>query len=502
MAEGLGKKAAKGSFWLSGASLFSRLLGAGRLLILADILPQSELGLFGMAIVVMLLVEQLSTTGLRQALIQRQGDVADYLGTAWISQMVRGFGLGVLLFFFADRIELFFEKEGIANLLRWLALLPALQGLFNVGFVYLDRELQFNKIVIHKTSIALIDNVLSILLALLWPFAITLVFCRIVALATGIVLSFAIEKRRADFRFSVAKFRELYRFGFWVFVSSLLSFVMISGGDLVTGKILAIELLAVYQVAYSLACMPLMEIMRVIATTMYSALSRLQDQPDRLLSAFLRVFSLACMVSACSVAGFCGLGSTFTNLFLNSEYKIVAQLLPVLSLWGACRAIGSVNSVLFQATGRPALATIFQVVMVVLFFAVAIPMTVYHGLLGLAWGLVIAGTVSHIGRFVFLAKILNVGFGKLFLRAFIPTMVGMASYLSCSAVLQLLVGNALWIQFAVGTLVLVVTFTVGCLVSESIFNFGVLEFLRKHIPGMNKLVSLLPILRPTTQKQV
>ena len=187
MPESLGKKAVRGSIWLSASSLFTRVLAAGRLLILAAILPQTELGLFGMAIVVMQLVEQLSQTGMRQALIQREGDIEDYLGTAWTSQIFRGLLLGAVLFFCAESIESFFGKAGLATLMRWLALLPIMQGFFNMGFVYLNRELQFDKVVIQTTAVSLIDNVLSIVLAFIWPFAIVLVIGRLIAIAVGIV---------------------------------------------------------------------------------------------------------------------------------------------------------------------------------------------------------------------------------------------------------------------------------------------------------------------------
>ncbi len=489
----LGEKAVRGSMWLSASSLLSRVLGAGRLLILAAILPQSELGLFGMAVVVMLFVEQLSQTGMRQALIQREGDVREYISTAWTSQILRGLILGALLFSFAEPIERFFAKEDLAELLRLLSALPVMQGFLNMGFVYLEREMQFDKIVIHRTAVSLADILLSVLLAWIWPCATALVCGRLAGVLIGIVLSFSLERRRASFSFSMLRFRELYRFGFWVFVSSLLSFTMVSGGDLVTGKVLPIEALAVYQVAYSLACMPLMEFMRILATTMYTAFSRLQGDKDRLLSAFLRVFALACMLSACSIAGFSALGSTFTSLFLKPEYGFVSALLPVLSLWGASRALGSVNSVFFQAIGRPALATIFQAVMVVLFFIQVIPLTVRFGLLGLAWGLVIAGTVSHIGRFIVLAKLLDIRISMLCTRAIVPALVGLVAYLVCILLLQLFSGFGLWFQFATGTLALVLTFLFGTIISEYRFKFGILEFLQRHLPGLNRLLEIFPL---------
>ena len=147
----------------------TRLLGAFRLLILAALLPQTELGLFGIALVVMRLIEQLSQTGMRQALIQREGNIDDYLGTAWVAQITRGICLGIVLFLAASPIEGFFEKDGVAELLRWLAVIPVLQGFFNIGFVHLNRELKFNRVVFHTTVVSITNFVFTILLSLIWP---------------------------------------------------------------------------------------------------------------------------------------------------------------------------------------------------------------------------------------------------------------------------------------------------------------------------------------------
>ena len=486
----LGKKAVKGSIWLSGSSLLTRFLGAFRLLILAALLPQTELGLFGIAIVVMRLIEQLSQTGMRQALIQREGNIDDYLGTAWIAQITRGICIGMVLFLAASPIEGFFEKDGVAELLRWLAVVPILQGFFNIGFVHLNRELKFNRVVFHTTVVSITNFVFTILLSLIWPFALSLVFGNILSKAVGIVLSFCVESRRGTFHFSMSQFQELYKFGFWIFISAILSFTMVSGGDLIIGKVLTTESLAIYQVAYSLACIPLMQMVAVIGTTMYSVLSRIQNDHPRLVLAFLRIFALTCMLSAASVAGFAALGPLFTSMFLKPEYAMVSSLLPILAVWGASRALGSINSVLFQATGRPALATIFQLLMVVLFAIFIFPLTNFYGLIGLAWGLVGVGTISHIGRCILLTKILNIRMADLVVRLALPVVVGLVAYVGCTYLIQILDDFSTWCRLLVGSVFLVLTYTIGTVISELVFDFGILSFLSKHIRALDRMLKM------------
>ena len=232
-----------------------------------------------------------------------------------------------------------------------------------------------------------------------------------------------------------------------------------------------------------------MAITAVIATTMYSAFSRIQNDQLRLVSVFLRVFALACTLSAASVAGFAAIGPLFTSVFLKPSYAMVAALLPILSVWGASRALGSINSVLFQAIGRPALATVFQVVMVIMFGVLLLPLTTYFGLLGLAWGLVGIGTISHAGRCLMLSRILEIKPLDLVNRIAFPSLVGLVAFGGCRLVLHLLDGSDDWIQLFAGTTVLLLIYVAGTLTLESLFDFGILSFLSSHVPILDRTIN-------------
>ena len=123
----IGSQTAKSAAWLASAKLFSRGLSLVRMLILAAILPLDQLGLFGISVIVMQFLTRISETGMTQALIQKKGEVADYLGTAWLTQITRGLMLSVMLLCSATLLESFFEKEGVARLLTVMAVIPVLQ---------------------------------------------------------------------------------------------------------------------------------------------------------------------------------------------------------------------------------------------------------------------------------------------------------------------------------------------------------------------------------------
>lgn len=485
----LGKRVLEGAIWMSAAQLLARTSGSIRIIVLAAILSQHELGLFGIALIVLQLIERLSDTGMRQALIQSPKEIGDIeKGTAWVSQITRGIGLGTVLFFFAGTAEAFFEKPGVAELLVWLAIVPVIQGLSNIGVVHLNRELRFRKLVLLDLAKALFDLVFSVTFAWFFPIALSLVYGKICGTICTLVITFFIDPRWAKFRFSFHSFRSLYTFGFWIFMSAILSFIMIRGGDLVIGKLLETTDLSIYQVAYSLACIPIMGVMSVFAKTTFPAFSRMQEDQDRLASVFLRVFALTGFTAMLSIAGMVALGSDFTSLCFRPEYASVATLLPVLAVWGSCRAMGAANSVIFQAIGKPALATVFQFLMLGMFIVILIPATKYYGTVGLAISLAVIGVTAQIGRYLVIARVLKVTLKAVLSRALLPVVLASVTWAVTTLVLTLIHEQSHLLRFVTGLCVVLTTYGIGSIWLDHRFQFGLLSFVENRLP--RKLLSL------------
>ena len=471
---------------MSIAKIIARFMGSIRILILAAILPQDQLGLFGIALIVGQFVEKLSQTGIRQALVQHPGKIDNYLGTAWVSQFSRGLLVAIVIFVCAGSMESFFDKEGLAELLAVFAVFPILQGFCNVGIVHLNRELKFEKIVLIELMTAFVDLASSVLLAWYLPVAMALVFGKLLGGLTMLSLGFMLERRWPDFSFSLSQFKELYKFGFWVFLSAVIAFTLIRGGDLVIAKYLPEADLAKYQVAYALACIPIMEIMNVVSKTTFSAYSRIQDDKKRLVNAFLRVLSLCSFVAVLSVVGMLALGNDFTKLFLKPNYAIVADLLPWLAVWGACRALGATNTSLFQGAGKPALATIFQVLMLVLFAIFLIPAAQNYGIVGIAVVLAGIGLVAQLSRYSLIIYIFKIKTSDIVIRIIAPIIAGLMAMVPCYLAMACFGPNQHLLRLIVGFVVVVGVFTAASVLIDKKFNFGVVEFIaRRSKPIMN-----------------
>ena len=478
----LGKKAAFGTAVFTIAQVVGQSIMTVRIIALAAVLPLHELGLFGVAAVVIQLTEQLSETGMRQALIQRSGEISDYVSPAWISQMSRGVFLGAIVYFAAGPAEQFFDKVGVQPLLQTLALLPVIQGITNLGIVHLHRELRFEKVVLLKLSFSVVDLVVSFILAIVMKSAMALVIARLIAAVVSVAMSFLLERRWPKVHFSIARFKALSKFGFWIFATSVLSFILISGGDLVVAKMLPASDLAIYRIASGIACFPLMRAIHAVSSTTYSTFSRIQNDKDRLSNAFLRVLALASFVAWFAIAGYFCLSVPFVDLFFKADLKPVAYLLTPLAVWGGCRALGAINSVLFQSIGKPAYATIFQFVMVILFAIAVVPAIARFGLMGLACSLATVGVIAQLGRYTLTVSTLGCSASDIAQRLLLPMIISALAIVVTAYSLSYLPSDASTLHMVLGVLLLSTTYGFCAWFIDTRFQFGISKFAKSLVP--------------------
>ena len=95
--ESLSKKVVVSGFWVFALRITNRSFNLIRLIVLARILSPHDFGLMGIALLTMATLETFSQTGFHAALIQRKGDIKEYLDAAWTFLILRGIILfGVL----------------------------------------------------------------------------------------------------------------------------------------------------------------------------------------------------------------------------------------------------------------------------------------------------------------------------------------------------------------------------------------------------------------------
>lgn len=457
----MGKRAIRGAGWIALARFGAHGLSTLRLILLAWLLGEeapSFLGIFGVAFLALGTAEAVSQTGISQAIIQKREDTGPYLDSAWTVAVLRGAIIGLLLYLGAPWIAQFFDKPGAEGPLRVLALVPVLTGLNSIGVLFFSKDLAFHKSFIMQTGAAAVELVVCAVAAWIKPDVWALVWGKLAAITYATVVSYLLSDRTARLRLSLPRLRELSSFGFWIFWSALIGFGLVKGGDAVIAKLLPAAALGIYQMAARLAMLPALELARVVTIVTFPAFSLLQDDLPRLQQAFLKAFFVVGVASLLATACVIALSHDFVAIFLRPEWAEAAPVMQLLAIWGACRGLGAGQYVIFQASGRPALAAIFPALMLAAFAVGVVPVTQTYGLMGVASLLAGIGVLAQVLHYPLVAWVLELPVGAVYMRTFVPLTATLAALAAAQGVSSAMEGMPHVARFAVILVVLLAAF--------------------------------------------
>ncbi len=257
----LGRDILRGGTALAASRLASRAFDVIRLLTIARWLGPQEMGVYAVATLALSALEQLSETGLRQALIQRQGDISLYKLPVRTVQVMRGIVLGAIVFVASPWIAAFFSSPRSETILRTVAIIPIIRGLEPLFVTLAQKELRFAPIVFLEVFASVVGLAVGIIAALIKPDAWALVFSSLsVSFVMTVGSHLLSERHDLGLSFDWRGLDDIRRFGFWLFVNSIASYVFIRSGDWMIGRLLDVRSLALYQMAFLICTVATAEI--------------------------------------------------------------------------------------------------------------------------------------------------------------------------------------------------------------------------------------------------
>ncbi len=419
----LSQRVVHAGFWAFALRIVNQLFGLARTIVLARVLSPNDFGLFGIALLALSALETFSQTGFQQALIQKKGDVKPYLDTAWTVQVIRGVALAAILFGIAPHVAVFFGEPTAAPLLRVLGLSMVFQGLTNIGVVFFQKELEFNKQFIYMFSGTLADLGVAIPAALILRNAWALVFGLLAGNFVRMAVSYFVHPYRPRPHLERAKTRELYKFGRWILGNSIVVFLIYRGSDAFVGKVLGTAFLGLYQLAFRLSDVVAIELSGIFSEVTFPAYSKLQDQYEKLKEAFLGALGAVTSVSLPISVGLIVLGPAFVQVFLGEAWRPAIGTLQLLAATAFLRSVMAVLGALFRATGRPHIECWLNLGRLLVVAVSIYPLTRAFGLSGTAASVAL-GTVATIVVWIVISmRVVAVDIGGL-VTSLVPSVVG------------------------------------------------------------------------------
>lgn len=399
----------KSGFWVFALRIVGQILSFIRLIILARILSPNDFGLMGIALLTLSILETFSQPGFHQALIQKKDNVESYLDSAWSVLIIRGFFLALIVYLIAPFASIFFKSPQAKPIIQAMGLSILLRSFTNIGVVYFQKELEFNKQFILELTGTLADFVVAITFVFLLRNVWALVLGLIAGNVARCIASYIIHPYRPHFSTDFTKARELWNFGRWVTWSNILVFLLTQGDDIFVGKFLGATALGLYQFAYRISNMPATEITNVISQVAFPAYSKLQDNIPKLREAYLKVLQVAAFLSFPISGLIFVLAPNFTKIFLGEKWIPMVPAMQVLVFWGLVRSIGATAGPIINATGKPKILTMYLFLQLITLIILIYPFTMHWGIFGTSWAVLFASMGSNALAFYTAIKITNCG---------------------------------------------------------------------------------------------
>lgn len=278
----LRSRVVRGSLWTLGGYAAGQVLRFGSNLILTRLLVPEMFGLMALVNIFIQGLGMFSDVGIGPSIIQsRRGDQPAFLNTAWTIQVVRGLGLWLASCLIAWPVAKFYQQQALIWLIPVAGLSALVAGFNSTSLFTLNRHLQLGRLTILELASRIFSLGVMVVWAWysrsIWP----LVAGGIVAAVVTAVLSHTSLPGVANrFHYDRNAARELFGFGKWIFISTVLSFLAAQADRMIFGKTIPLALLGVYSVAALMASLPTAVILKLGSSVVFAGYSRARESGD------------------------------------------------------------------------------------------------------------------------------------------------------------------------------------------------------------------------------
>lgn len=350
--QSLKSKTVKGVGW-SAADAF---LGHGVTLlvglVLARLLSPEEYGLIGIVTIFTTVLMGVVDSGFSSSLVRKLSVTEDDYNTLFFFNFFVSITLFAILFVAAPWIAVFFERPQLVSLVRVMGFILILQSFSIVQDTILKRRIDFKT----KTKASFISAVSSGVIGIGMAFAGYGVWSLVgQQLSRQFVYSLCLwffNRWRPKGRFNFESLRYMWGFGWKLLLSGLLNNVWGELKKVVVSKFYSPALLGQYSKAGEFAKIFSSNFTTIIQRVTYPALAKVQDDEQRMVSAYRRIIKTTMFVVVICMFFLGAVSEPLIYCLIGPKWHIAATFLPLICIARSIYPLQSINLNMLQVQGR------------------------------------------------------------------------------------------------------------------------------------------------------
>ncbi|PMR71872.1 lipopolysaccharide biosynthesis protein [Halomonas heilongjiangensis] len=396
------KRISKGMVWTGVNLVVNKGLSLFVKLVLARLLLPEQFGLVSMVLVGSGFLSIFADLGIQKALIQRKrdkGSLLRYDSAFWFLTITGGLMVAFMWVVGVPFLVWFYQEPLLAPIAMALSFSIWAKALSTIPQVRLTRVMQFRLLVLAEMVGVMTASIAAIGLALAGAGVWSLVAKTLVASLVTLMLLWRFAAWRPRWRFNLAVLYDVRGFSVYTLANSTLFFLRKHMDVILVGKLLGASALGFYTLAFTLTEVMRLQIYAVVNKVLFPVYSRLQDDPSAIkpyYMAVVRYTTLATFPFAMLLILYADL--LIPSLFTETWSEAIAPV-QILALASMIFSMSGAPAEVLKGLGKPQVA--FRISFLNTTF-VALPAiwlgTLWFGLQGAAWGVVLHYTASRIAH--------------------------------------------------------------------------------------------------------
>jgi len=322
------------------------------MIVLARLLNPSDFGLIAIVMVIIGIANVFRDLGLSGALIQRKKVLPIHYSSVFYFNLFIGTILTLTIYFSSPWISQFYNNQELIPLMQVMSLTFLLGAFSSVQTTLLHKELNYALATKIKLISSLSSGVLGVALAYFGAGVWSLVAQ---TLSMGVIYNIIIwyvSQWKPRFAFSWKALKQLWAFGFNMFLSGIIEAVYTRLDFMIIGKVFTLEILGYFQQAKSMSAMLVQYSSGSLVSVLFPVLSKIQHDLPRYQNVIIKAhgiisFSIFLLIGASYL-----ISEELIVLVFGDKWLPSVAIFKILILSGFSYPIGSLMVSVLSSRGK------------------------------------------------------------------------------------------------------------------------------------------------------
>ena len=310
------------------------------------------------------------SSGFNTALIQKKNaDIDDYSSVLWLSLAISVI-MYAIMFFSAPYIASLYQKEILVPVIRVMGITFFVSAYKGVLCAHISSALQFKSFFLATISGTVISAIVGILMALngFGPWA--LVFQQMTNTVIDTVLLTITSKVKFRFRISFERLKELFRYGWKMFATSIIAVTYDEIKPLIIGiKFKSVDL-AYYNKGRSFPQLINSTVTDSISAVLFPVISKVQDDENAVLNITRKYMRVSSYIIFPLLLGFFAVSENFIKIILTEKWIPILPYIKIFTFDYLLNIVQVGNQQSVKAIGRSDIILKLEIVKKTLYFIV------------------------------------------------------------------------------------------------------------------------------------